>query len=349
VLKIDRHISELLYEHDCVIVPELGGFIASYLPSAIHPVQHTFTAPAKKIAFNELLKQNDGLLASYMAQVESSTYSKALKDIEGYVDHCRLELSAGKKFVIEQVGTLSKNVEGNLQFEPFKNTNYLKDSFGLVTIQFLPMEQLRKSEAETVRELLSIRPSQRQPAPRTKPQIKFSGKKIVNTILITGSLAWLCFNLYIVSPSKFSLSTLSPVSETAKVVKPLIVAEEKAKAPDKAAEAPPVVVIEEKETPQPEASPVVAEKIPEPEKTSVVPEIIKEHNYYVIGGAFRSAQNASNFSETLKSEGFNNARVLTPASKLKLVCFAGFETFEEAQTELNRVKSMQKDAWIYRN
>ncbi|MGZ6416715.1 MAG: HU domain-containing protein, partial [Bacteroidia bacterium] len=25
--KVDKHISELLYEHDCVIVPDFGGFV----------------------------------------------------------------------------------------------------------------------------------------------------------------------------------------------------------------------------------------------------------------------------------------------------------------------------------
>ena len=57
--KIDKHINELLYNHDCVIVPEFGGFVTNYASAKIHPVQHTFTPPSKNIVFNKNLKNND--------------------------------------------------------------------------------------------------------------------------------------------------------------------------------------------------------------------------------------------------------------------------------------------------
>ena len=51
-MKVEKHISELLYDHDCVIIPELGGFVGNYTPAQIHPVRHTFTPPFKNIIFN---------------------------------------------------------------------------------------------------------------------------------------------------------------------------------------------------------------------------------------------------------------------------------------------------------
>jgi hypothetical protein len=346
VLKIDRYISDLLYEHECVIVPELGGFIASYAPVSIHPVQHSFTPPSKKIAFNELLKQNDGLLASYMAGSESYTYNRALKEIEGYVDVCRAELGKGNKFVIEQVGVLQKNVEGALQFEPFKSANYLKDSFGLATIQFLPIEQMKHGGKDITfgQPVFANRPS--------KPQVKYSRKKIVNGILITGSLLWLFFNLYIVSPSKFSLSYVNPLPETTQVEKPLepVISKSEPPVTTEPQQENTVTASAEKPTPEPEP-PVTEEKKVIPIETaapSTTPETQTEGNYFVIGGAFRSETNARNFSASLKAEGFDNARIINPDGSLKMVCFDSFASMEQAQSELNRVKAMQREAWIHR-
>ena len=51
-MNVEKHIGELLYDHNCVIVPDLGGFVANYAPAKIHPTQHTFTPPTKNIVFN---------------------------------------------------------------------------------------------------------------------------------------------------------------------------------------------------------------------------------------------------------------------------------------------------------
>ena len=75
--KVDKHISELLYQHDCVIVPEFGGFVANYCSAKIHPTQHTFTPPSKSIVFNSNLKNNDGLLANHIALAENTNYPEA--------------------------------------------------------------------------------------------------------------------------------------------------------------------------------------------------------------------------------------------------------------------------------
>jgi cell division protein FtsN len=342
VIKVDRHISELLFEHDCVIVPELGGFLASYVPSEVHPVQHTFSPPSKKIAFNGLLKQNDGLLASYVAQTESFTYNKAMKEIEGYVEDCHQQLSKGNKFTIELVGTLYRNSEGSLQFEPSKNVNRLKDSFGLVSIQFFPVEQLKnqKESRKGLRESIEL--------PKVKT-VKISRKKIVNTMLIAAGAVWFCFNVYVISPSRFSVGSLSPVPESVKVESPVktdpIVAESK-KPENNSASTEPAAA----ETRQPAETSIEAKAVVPETRKQAIPEVnISDNKFFLIGGAFRSEENAEKFSEALKGEGFTDAHILNKPAQLKMVCYSGFATLEAAQAERSRLKSMQKDAWIYRD
>src|SRR5437868_9794463 len=119
-MKIDKHISELLYDHDCVIVPSFGGFLASYLHAQLNATQHTFYPPSKKIAFNIFLKNNDGLLANHIANKESLNYSEALNRIEEFRLECMRQLAAGKHLLIEDVGTFFFDKHKNLQFEPAK-------------------------------------------------------------------------------------------------------------------------------------------------------------------------------------------------------------------------------------
>ena len=166
-MKIDKHISDLLYDHECVIVPDLGGFLSSYVPSKIHPVRHMVLPPSKKIAFNIFLRQNDGLLANHVVQSEHVTYPEALKEIETYVETCHKELADGKKFIVERIGILSKDAETNIQFEPFSNVNYLKDSYGLSPVQYVPIQHndFEQKVEKQLHDFISLRPSQAQSRP----------------------------------------------------------------------------------------------------------------------------------------------------------------------------------------
>ena len=49
---ITRHIADLLYDRECVIVPGLGGFIKAYRPALIIHGTHEFYPPSGTIAFS---------------------------------------------------------------------------------------------------------------------------------------------------------------------------------------------------------------------------------------------------------------------------------------------------------
>ncbi len=62
LMDITAFIRELLFGHDCVIVPGFGGFIGNYTPARIDKSTSTFYPPVKQISFNRNLNHNDGLL-----------------------------------------------------------------------------------------------------------------------------------------------------------------------------------------------------------------------------------------------------------------------------------------------
>ena len=138
-MDISAYISQLLYEHDCVIIPGLGGFVCNYKPADIHPIHHTIAPPSKAVSFNRNLKSNDGLLVNYIANAAQLPFDKATDVVNHWVNTSNLLLKKNEEIVISKVGRLFNDVESNLQFAPDESVNYLKASFGLRTITAEPV------------------------------------------------------------------------------------------------------------------------------------------------------------------------------------------------------------------
>ncbi len=350
-MKVDQHISELLFDHDCVIVPSFGGFLASYNHAQIHTSQHTFYPPSKKIAFNIFLKQNDGLLANHISGHEKITYNEALHRLDRQVNQWLKELEQGNRLMIDRIGTFYLNSEKNLQFDPVKNINYLRDAFGFSTVQYLPVqrEDYQERVEKQIKRIGSSRPSERQ----EKPTVAFSKKnrkKVFTMLIISGTLLWFSFNLYLIAPHRPDLSSLNPFEsknksevakkEVAPVYQTPAVSEPKVETATGAKSTPdPITETASVSTKTTETVPVVA----------VQPPVTSNENqkYFIIGGAFQIQENAEAFVKTLQAEGFTNARILDSPKHLKMVCFKGFSARAEAVKELDSLKERNKNGWIY--
>jgi nucleoid DNA-binding protein len=139
-LDITAYIRELLFGHDCVIVPGFGGFIGNYTPARIDKSSNTFFPPVKQISFNRNLNHNDGLLVGRISESAKMNYADARNLVEEFVNDIRKKLSGGEKVVFENIGNFINNHEGNVQFEPDREANYHLDSYGLTSFQVTPLE-----------------------------------------------------------------------------------------------------------------------------------------------------------------------------------------------------------------
>jgi len=137
---ITAFIRELLFGHDCVIVPGFGGFIGNYAPARIDKSTGTFYPPVKQISFNRNLEHNDGLLIGRISKQSGVNYGDARTLVEEFVAGLRKKLEKGERVHFENIGSFSNNHEGNIQFEPDRNVNYLLDSYGLEPFQCHPLE-----------------------------------------------------------------------------------------------------------------------------------------------------------------------------------------------------------------
>ncbi len=128
--QVADHIRTLLYEHDYVTVPNFGAFIANYMPSSFIEISGSLMPPQKKIAFNEILKQDDGLLATHISRRESVTIDEAKRKIQSFVTDIKDALATDKNFSFDKVGIFVLNEENSLVFEPDRKNNFHSESFG---------------------------------------------------------------------------------------------------------------------------------------------------------------------------------------------------------------------------
>ncbi len=160
---ISHHISTLLYEHNCVIIPALGGFIANYQPAKIHPSSFIFNSPSKSIAFNVNLKQNDGLLSWHIASAEKISAVQAEHKISLFVQEVQQSLAESRAFKLPDIGRLIKDGEGNIQFIPDLANNHLPAAYGLYSYTAEPVEREKKDIRHIER--IRIRPDEPEKNP----------------------------------------------------------------------------------------------------------------------------------------------------------------------------------------
>lgn len=140
-MEVLDYIKKLLYRCDCVVIPGFGGIIASYNSADIHPVTHRFAPPSKKLAFNELLSKNDGLLQNEIARGAGISYEEAGDKIKEYIRLLNEEIGRNNFVELKDVGKFYRNPEKKLEFQPDNKVNYLEESFGLPEFVYKPIER----------------------------------------------------------------------------------------------------------------------------------------------------------------------------------------------------------------
>jgi len=148
-MKIGKYISDLLFENDFVILPDVGEFSTKYIPAKFIPELKKVESPSKVITFNERNKTGGGLLIEYIAKKENISSIQSREFVNRFVSEMKNSLHTGKKVELEKVGSFSRDEHGLLVFEADTSINYLSDSIGMTPVK----EPAKKSEEEAKSEL----------------------------------------------------------------------------------------------------------------------------------------------------------------------------------------------------
>lgn len=134
---LNVYIEELLYKHQCVIIPKFGAFISNR-KSAQMAEDKTFDPPKRELSFNASLTSNDGLLIKYISEQTGIEYNLVEDYVNLAVEGWKRILKQDQTLNLEKIGTLRLVGEGRISFEPADDVNFLTDSFGMAP--FVPHE-----------------------------------------------------------------------------------------------------------------------------------------------------------------------------------------------------------------
>jgi septal ring-binding cell division protein DamX len=150
VIELERHIEILLLSNDCVIVPDLGGFMAHHVDAVYDEKEHLFIPPLRTIGFNPQLKMNDSLLAQSYIEAYDISYPDALARIEDEVSEVKQHLGNEGSYEFNDIGVLSLNEDGNYQFEPCEAGILTPDLYGLSSFEMKPIGEVPVEIEKTV-------------------------------------------------------------------------------------------------------------------------------------------------------------------------------------------------------
>lgn len=131
---VSAYLKKLLYQYDCVVVPELGGFLTHYQSATYSEATGQYLPPRKRLAYNEALRLDDGMLTNFLMLHENLTREEALRKISAFVTELRQEVQRTGCVDVEGIGLFTPGEEGKLQFDPELRHNFFGEAYGMAPI-----------------------------------------------------------------------------------------------------------------------------------------------------------------------------------------------------------------------
>jgi len=316
-MKIELYIAQLLYRYQCVTIPGFGAFLTEIQSAQLIDNSHSFFPPKKMISFSSYLKNNDGLLANHIAQVERTSYDYAVSAIEYEVLGWKKALQENRTFTIKNIGVLSLNTENNIHFIPNEQTNYLAQSFGLTSfVSPAVKREIEFTKPELVQELKIA--TEEKPVFNFEPEIRRTNpylKYAAIFILGVGATTAIGYPLY-----QNQIASETILVETA--------------------------VQKQVQTKIQEATFFIQSPMPAVTLSLKSEKEIKMP-YHVVAGAFRSEANAEKRYNQLIAKGYKARILAINKSGLYPVLYGSYTSFAEAENEKKAIiENDNPEAWI---
>lgn len=316
-MRLELYISDLLYRYECVTIPDFGAFLTQRKGAQVHHTTNAFYPPTKELSFNAQLSSNDGLLVKYIADVTKEEYETTLQKVKAAVDTWKKRLDNSEIISLENIGDLYLNAEGNMQFEPSYQLNYLTSSFGLSSFVSSEIERITEEVTKEITPaVLEEEVAEAIPLPIVEERRR---KRFPWTYAAAAAI--------ILSAGVFGFNEYSKNQQEQQQV----VEHEKAKKSiDKYIQQATFF----------SSNPV--------ELPSITMKVAKEvQNYHVVAGAFRIEENAHEKVAQLQSQGFDAELLGKNRYGLHQVSYASFSTRAEAITALAKIKrETAPEAWL---
>ncbi|MAR43178.1 MAG: hypothetical protein CMC48_03685 [Flavobacteriaceae bacterium] len=323
-----KEIEKLLYFHECVTVPNFGSFLVSNTKAKIDFKRGKFISPKRKVSFNALIKQNDGILAKYISSNQNVSYKYALDEIDEKIKIWFQKIKIDT-LIFKNIGEFYLNTENKICFQAYNTENFSHNFYGLEDFNRLPLNEselkiITNKEKNTKNIIMN---NDKNENLAFEPESKDSAKKgkfkivaIITSLIVLSVLGYYFGNEYVqnerirsteiaqkkiknnVQKATFDIGSISSLELNVKAV---------------------IETVEDDTV------------------------LVEQGDFYsVIAGSFRDERNADKLLNKLKSEGFDASYAKNSPSGLFRVAYGRLKTKREAYQLLNFVKfTLELDAW----
>jgi hypothetical protein len=310
-MQIAVYISDLLYRHECVVVPDFGAFISRRVPAQHFASSHTIYPPKKGLSFNAQIKQNDGLLANYIASAAKLSYEESVQGIRDYVRFLDQEIEDSGSITLHKVGRFSRNEEKSLQFTPMYLVNYLPEAFGLSSHETYAVDRVP---------VVSTLEKGEEFADKT-PVIALETTKTNSSSWVRyAAMGAVIFGLIFAGFKGYEKQINDDALAVEQMSREIVNAK-----------------IES-------ASFIIKEPLP-----SITIDVAPlEKNFHIVAGAFRKSANADKRVAQLQLKGYDAKRIGFNKYGLHNVAFSSFVERNDAINELNKLRAIGfEQAWLF--
>ena len=301
---LDSILFDLLVHHNCVIIPEFGGFIAKRVSSQIDFEKGIIHPPSKHLLFNRFLTADDGLLISSFVQSQEEDYDSIKLKLSTFVTELDKRLSNGDEVSFKHIGTLRRSENGNYTFKQDRSFNLLADAYGLKELDFVSVQEVEEKEEVLIDETPVIELREKRP---------IGAKKILRYAAAVCILPLAFYSFWIPFKSDFFSSGMISVNDFNPFYKKELGRYEPISSKHiinvQAKEDAEVVSVENQAQQLEETSPVDKTVIVEESKSQQVVLASESttkstYNKQFIVGCFAVKENAINFKNKIEADGF---------------------------------------------
>ena len=347
----DKVLFDLLVHHNCVIIPEFGGFIAKRVSSQIDYEKGIISPPSKHLLFNRFLTADDGLLISSFVQSEGEDYDAVKTKISNIVSGLDKKLSNGGELAFKHIGTLKRSENGNYVFKQDRTFNMLADAYGLTELDFVSVQEVREELVEEESILVSEN-DHINGVSETKNR-SIGVKKILRYAAVACILPLAFYSFWIPFKSDFFSSGLISVDDLnpfytkeagkyePKPSKHIITIEKTSTHTNNAVQNPEADKIEVLTVPEEEAI-VVEKNLSSSEVSSPESNKVPYNKQYIVG-CFAVKENALNYKNKIEGDGFTP--IISKSGKLYRVSMGITFSKEEYDRLIATVISKGYKGW----
>lgn len=322
--EFNTFLEHLLYEHECVIIPQFGGFVVNAQDFQFNAKEGKIYPKRKCVAFNEKLKTDDRFLTTEWAKKQSISQKEASVEIAAISKELKSQISTQGYLTVGELGAFTMNSENRLSFSPNPDFNADLSVFGLFPVG---LGYAIPKEKKTILEETPLAEDLPTYSPEPSP-IKVSRSAYVYALIafIVGGLG----AFFLTEPSSHqSQSSLNPIKIEKKVMTPLAVAAPAAPAPVQ------VDTIQKKVIPAP------AEVTKQTDQDVI----------YLVAASFQTLKQAEKGLKEFKSRGFDQAEIILKNEQTKFyrISLGTEHSMDAGYAKAMELKATKKvDIWVYK-